>query len=184
MNLENLFYQVYQGLKENGRFVVLDIIGKTQALFWRKNRQFAIDLVNKMPAKYRPGVSDARTIISPYRRVSLQIGMEGIRQEQIEKLIRKCFSPIKMFKYGSFMRLICTDPVVGPSLNPDVEEDKEYLEHLFNLDVKQVEDGKLRPTEMFAVFEKKPICKRSGRFFEKLLPKSSKMRQSRDQMDL
>ena len=110
--------------------------------------------------------------------------MEGIRQEQIEKLIRKCFSPIKMFKYGSFMRLICTDPVVGPSLNPDVEEDKEYLEHLFNLDVKQVEDGKLRPTEMFAVFEKKPICKRSGRFFEKLLPKSSKMRQSRDQMDL
>lgn len=181
LNLENLFYQVYQGLKKNGRFIVLDIIGKPQVHFWRKNRQFAIDLVNKMPSKYRPGVSDARTIIPSYRRISIQIGMEGIRQEQIERLILKCFSPIKMFKYGSFMRLICTDPVVGPSLNPDVEEDRKYLEYLSNLDVKQVKEGNLRPTELFAVFEKKPTCKRSGWFFEKLIPKSSKMRESKDQ---
>jgi hypothetical protein len=115
-----------------------------------------------MPSKYKPGVSDARTLIAPYRRISMQIGMEGIRQEQIEKLIRICFSPVKIFRCGSFMRLICTDPVVGPSLNPDVEQDRAYLEYLFDLDVKQVNDGKLRPTEMFAVFAKKGYAKRVG----------------------
>ena len=157
LNLEHLFHQVYKGLKNNGRFIIMDIIGKTQVLFWKENVDFAIDVVSKMPSKYRGGAPDPDAIIPPYVEPSIQVGMEGIRQEEIESQISRYFTPIKMFKYGSFTRMICTNPFMGKMFDPDIKEDREYLEYLFKLDLKQVEEGRLRPTEMFAVFEKKDI---------------------------
>ena len=150
LNLEHVFSQIHRGLKDHGRLIVQDIIGKTQVLFWKQNVDFAIDLVQKMPPKYSAGID-----LPPYSEPSIQIGMEGIRQEEIESLLSDYFIPIKMFKYGSFMRMICTHPDLGKRLDPDVEADRQYLQSLFDLDVRQVGEGRLRPTEMLAVYEKK-----------------------------
>jgi ubiquinone/menaquinone biosynthesis C-methylase UbiE len=150
LNLEHVFSQIYRGLKDGGRLIILDIIGKTQVVFWKKNVDFAIDLVDKMPSKYSAGIS-----LKSYSEPSIQIGMEGIRQEEIEPLLSGYFTPIKMFKYGSFMRMICTHPKLGKRFDPDIEADRQYLQSLFELDVRQVGEGKLSPTEMFAVYEKK-----------------------------
>jgi len=81
--------------------------------------------------------------------------MKGIRQEEVELQVGKFFTPIKMFKYGSFMRMICTHPELGRRLDPDRITDREYLEYLFQLDLQQVQMKKLRPTEMLAVYIKK-----------------------------
>ncbi|MGD0397464.1 MAG: class I SAM-dependent methyltransferase [Syntrophobacteraceae bacterium] len=155
LNLEHVFSQIYRGLRENGRLIVQDIIGKTQVLFWKENVDFAIDIVRNMPPQYKPDSLDEQAIIPPYVEPSIQKGMEGIRQEEIESQINKYFTPIKMFKYGSFMRLICTHPELGKRICPDNEADRKYLETLFRLDLQQIEENKLRPTEMFAVFEKR-----------------------------
>lgn len=150
LNLEHVFSQIHRGLKDHGRLIVLDIIGKTQVLFWKQNVDFAIDLIQAMPPKYGLGIELAR-----YSEPAIQIGMEGIRQEEIESLLNNYFTPLKMFKYGAFMRLICTHPELGKRFDPDIEEDREYLRYIFDLDRRQVENGRLRPTEMLAVYEKK-----------------------------
>ena len=49
LNLEHIFFQVYKGLKSHGRFIVQDIIGKTQVLFWKENVDFAREVVRTMP---------------------------------------------------------------------------------------------------------------------------------------
>jgi len=155
LNLEHVFYQIYKGLKKNGRLIVQDVIGKTQILFWKDNVDFAIEVVKKMPVRYKSGVPNQHAIITPYAEPSIQKGMEGIRQEDIPAQIDKYFAPVKMFRYGSFMRMICTHPEVGKRLDPDKKEDREYLEQLFRLDLQQVEKNKLRPTEMLALYEKR-----------------------------
>lgn len=150
LNLEHVFSQIHRGLKDHGRLIVQDVIGKTQVLFWKENVDFALGLVRKIPAKYSAGIH-----LPPYSEPSIQRGMEGIRQEEIEALLSDYFVPIRMFKYGAFMRMICTHPDLGKRFDPDIEEDREYLQRLFGLDLRQVEEGKLRPTEMLAVFEKR-----------------------------
>lgn len=155
LNLEHLLDQVYQGLRPNGRLVVQDIIGKTQVLFWKANVDFATDIVSRIPPAYVKGMKDPRHMIAPYVEPSIQKGMEGIRQEEIEQQIGEYFTPVKLFKYGSFIRLICNHPELGTKFNPDVPADREYLEKLFHEDLHQIESGNLQPTEMFAVFEKR-----------------------------
>jgi SAM-dependent methyltransferase len=150
VNLEHVFAQIYKGLRDHGRLIVQDVIGKTQVLFWKENVDFAIDLVQQMPREYSSGIH-----LAPYSEPAIQRGMEGIRQEEIEPLLSAYFTPIKMFKYGSFMRMICTHPDLGKRLDPDIEADRLYLQRLFELDVCLVREGKLRPTEMLAVYEKK-----------------------------
>lgn len=150
LNLEHVFQQIQKGLKDDGILVVQDIIGKTQVLFWKENVEFTQELVRSLPSRLTKGVT-----IPPYVEPELQIGMEGIRQEEIEEQIDLLFKPVRTFHYGSFMRLICTHPVLGKRLNPDDEQDREILDHLCRLDLKQIEDGILRPTEVLGVYSKR-----------------------------
>jgi len=80
--------------------------------------------------------------------------MEGIRQEEIESVMLRWLSPIKVTRYNAYMRMICTNPYLGGRLDPGKEEDREYLEELIRLELHQVESGRLKPTEMFGVFER------------------------------
>ncbi|PLS69391.1 MAG: hypothetical protein CV045_02565 [Cyanobacteria bacterium M5B4] len=155
LNLEHLMEQIYHGLKSNGRFVILDMIGEVQTLFWCENVEFARNLVEQFPAKIKKKLS--ANPIAPYQPPSLQVGMEGIRQEELEFEIDRFFDPIKCFKYNSFMRLIGTNPVLGNIFDLEDVNDREYLETLCRLDLDQVSNGSLRPTEMFAVYQKKLI---------------------------
>lgn len=164
LNLEHLFSRLYHGLIKNGRFVIRDIIGKTQVLFWKENVEFTASLIKKMPRHYRPRDGkkfwrnfwfNPYTIIPKYKEPSRQDGMEGIRQEEIEPLMAEWFIPIKVFRYNAYMRMICTNEFLGTRLNPDKDDDREYLEGLIKLELQQIEKGKLRPTEMFGVFKKK-----------------------------
>jgi glycosyltransferase involved in cell wall biosynthesis/SAM-dependent methyltransferase len=155
VNLEHVFYQIHKGLKTTGHLILQDIIGKTQVLFWKENVDFARELVAQMPQKYKEGIADQENIIPPYNEPSIQKGMEGIRQEEIEEQVNKYFTALKSFKYGSFMRMICTHPELGKRFDPEKEEDRKYLEYLFRLDLEQVEQKKLRPTEMLAVYWKR-----------------------------
>ncbi|HKM56078.1 MAG TPA: class I SAM-dependent methyltransferase [Isosphaeraceae bacterium] len=165
LNLEHLFATIHRGLKDQGRLVMLDIIGQSQVLHWKQNVEFAAELVRKMPWRYMPLNTslwrklarrfDPYTIIPEYVEPSEQIGMEGIRQEEIEPLLGQWFTGEKVFRYNAFMRLICTNPYLGKRLDPAVEKDRLYLEDLIRLDYEQVQSGKLRPTELFGVFVKR-----------------------------
>ena len=149
INLERLMLQIQRALKKAGRFIVADMIGENRSLFWKENRRFAAEVIRKMPSRYK---SFGYTIDRLRRSLNLVRGMEGIRQEEIEPEILRYFTPLKCFKYGSFIRMICANKYIGANIDPGIEEDRLYLESLFRLDLEQIELGRLRPTEMFAVF--------------------------------
>jgi SAM-dependent methyltransferase len=163
LNLEHVFAQIARALTPDGLFVLVDIIGKTQVLFWRQNVEFTAELIKDMPWRFRPPVRrlwrhfwfDPYTIISKYSEPAVQHGMEGIRQEEIEPVMMKIFEPVKLYKYNAFMRLICTNRYLGARLNPEKLRDREYLEKLIKIEVEQIKSGKLKPTEMFGVFKPK-----------------------------
>ncbi len=163
LNLEHVFSQLRDGLTENGRLVILDIVGKTQVLFWKENVEFAASLIKRMPRRYRPPVGKRlwrHVWFNPYRIIpryvepSEQSGMEGIRQEEIESVMLRWFSPIKLARYNAYMRMICTNPYLGARLDPRKDEDRKYLEELIRLELQQVELGNLKPTEIFGVFKR------------------------------
>ena len=157
LNFEYLFGQVHGALKDQGRLIVLDIIGQTQILFWPENVRFACEQVARMPERYRKGLpADAKTLFPGYIDGAAQEGMEGIRQEELEEQLGRYFQPLKRHKYNSFVRLLCTHPTIAPSFDLSRAEDREYLETLFRLDLEQIAKGSLRATELFAVYEKKP----------------------------
>jgi ubiquinone/menaquinone biosynthesis C-methylase UbiE len=153
LNLEHVFAQVNRALRPGGRFVLAEMIGKSAVLFWPENLDLALDVVRHMPDRYKPGVEDVRTIVAPYTQA--YVGMEGIRQEEIPGLLTDWFNPVKMFTYGSFIRMICTHPVIGSTFDPDRPDDRFYLEQLFAYDLALIASGQLRATELFGVFEQR-----------------------------
>ena len=150
INLEHVFQQVRKGLKRDGRFVMLEMIGKSELLFWPENLKAAIEVVRHMPARYARSVPDPAQIAASYER--RYAGTEGIRQEEIPSLVEHWFQPVKVFTYGAFVRIICTHPVLGQVFDPERPEDRRYLETVFEHDLRLVREGRLRPTEMFGVF--------------------------------
>ena len=98
---------------------------------------------------------DPYSIIPRYTDPSDQIGMEGIRQEEIEHLLDHWFEAEKAFRYNAFMRLIGTNPYLGERLDPDRKADRRFLDRLIELDHQQVRSGKLRPTELLGVYAKR-----------------------------
>jgi SAM-dependent methyltransferase len=165
LNLEHLFETLHRGLSSGGRFILLDIIGQRQVLFWKENVAFAAKMVRKMPRQFRPVSEnswkrwlrgfDPYSILPRYADPSDQIGMEGIRQDEIESLLGRHFQAEKAFRYNAFMRLICTNPHLGPLLDPAIPDHRRFLETLINTDYQQVQSGKLRATELFGVFTRR-----------------------------
>src|SRR5262245_41784107 len=153
LNLEHVFEHIARGLKPDGRFVMLDLIGKAEVLFWPENLEAAVELVRQMPEAYKPGIGDPYTVVAPYTHA--YVGTEGIRQEEIPIIATSWLDPIKAFSYNSVVRIICTHPVIGNALDPADTEHRRYLEQLFEYDLEMIREKRLRPTEMFAVFKKK-----------------------------
>ena len=150
LNLEHIFSEVHKSLEDDGLLIIQDVIGKTQVLFWKENVDFAISVVEELP----PLITDGITL-SPYVEPNIQAGMEGIRQEEIEEQINLLFTPIKSYHYGSFMRLICTHPILGKRLDPNNSECRKILDSLCKLDLEQIELGQLKATEVLGVYRKK-----------------------------
>ena len=151
LNLEHLLTQIRDGLKDDGRLIVVDIIGKNQVEFWRENVEYAAKVVKRLAVRhglvsgrrpFRRLFFDPYTVISPYVEPQDQTGMEGIRQEEIAPLLDRWFEPEKVFYYDAFMRLLCTNPTIGPQLDPDVVKYRRILESLIEEDF--LEKSKIR----------------------------------------
>lgn len=158
LNFEHVFEQVHRALRPGGRLVLLDIIGRTQTLFWPENVRYATELVRAMPRRYRKGLQiEPAALFGGYLDGGEQPGMEGIRQEELEEQIDRWFRPLEMHKYNAFVRLICMHPTIAPRFDIQRARDRAYLEKLFRLDLQQIASGALRATEMFAMYEKRAV---------------------------
>ena len=84
--------------------------------------------------------------------VTEEEGMEGIRQEQILSILREAFEALYEYTHGAFMRYICTDERFATYLNPEHELRRRYLDLLIDIDRSTVQNGILRPLEIWGVY--------------------------------
>jgi SAM-dependent methyltransferase len=155
LNLEHAFQQIARGLTRDGVFIMVEMIGKAEVLFWQENLDAAIELVRTMPDKYKIGVPDPSEVVLPYARP--YPGMEGLRQEAIPRAAADALEAVKVFTYGSVVRILCTHHVIGQLLDPDDPGGRHFLHWLFEYDLRMIREGRLRPTEMFGIFKKKSV---------------------------
>ena len=144
INLERLFEQVAGGLVEGGIFHVVEVVGKNRKLIWDENEQFANSLLDVLPERVIGGI---RLAIPEEEE-----GMEGIRQEEIDPLLQEHFSPQFEHRHGAFMRFICTHPELGSRLDPGQPESRRCLDFLIDADQSSVQNGILRPLELWGVY--------------------------------
>jgi SAM-dependent methyltransferase len=143
INLELLFDQIARGLTGRGILQLVEVIGKNRRLLWEENERFANVILDALPLELTRG---AKLLASE------EEGMEGIRQEEILPILRERFEPLYEYSHGAFMRYICTDERFGQHLNPDHELGRRYLDFLIDIDRSTIQNGILRPLEIWGVY--------------------------------
>ncbi|MDI6765238.1 MAG: glycosyltransferase [Bacteroidota bacterium] len=152
INLEHLFHQVYDALKDKGQFFVADIIGKNRVILWDENLEFINKIILDIPESYRKD-KDGRIV--ELIKLYANPGMEGIRQEEILGQLLKIFRSEFLYLHNAFIRFIATHPIIGENLSANIEQSQQILNHLISEDDDQIEKEKLRPTEMLGIFRVK-----------------------------
>ncbi len=144
INLEWLFEQIARGLRPDGLFHIVEVLGRNRRLLWEENECFANGLLELLP----------KTVVGPARvHVTESGGMEGVRQEEIEGLLGQHFALIFELRHGAFARFLCTDPTLAPQLDPADPERRAWLDFLFDADDAAVRRGLLRPLELWGIYE-------------------------------
>ena len=152
INLEHLFQQVHDALTPDGEFFVLDIIGKNRVLLWEENLQALNKLLERIPLHLR--VDGSGKVVSKIA-IGLHSGMEGIRQEEIPKMLFQYFHPKFYHYHNAFMRFIATHEVIGKHLSSGSQECRDILDDLIAEDERSVSQGVLKPTEIIGIFGRK-----------------------------
>ncbi|MGB7952086.1 MAG: class I SAM-dependent methyltransferase, partial [Candidatus Binatia bacterium] len=143
INLELLFDQIAHGLTERGILQLVEVIGKNRRLLWEENEHFANAILDALPPQFTQGAK---------LQASEEDGMEGIRQEEILPILRAGFEPLYEYSHGAFMRYICTDERFARYLSPEQEFNRRYLDLLIDIDRSTVQNGILRPLEIWGVY--------------------------------
>jgi 2-polyprenyl-3-methyl-5-hydroxy-6-metoxy-1,4-benzoquinol methylase len=143
INLEILFDQIARGLTSGGILQLVEVIGKNRRLLWEENERFANVILDALPPDLTRGAK---------LQVTEEEGMEGIRQEEILPILRAGFEPLYEYRHGAFMRYVCTDERFGRYLNPEHELGRRYLDFLIDIDRSSIQNGILRPLEIWGVY--------------------------------
>ena len=144
INLEHLFDQVAGGLREGGALGVTEVVGPNRKQIWEENENLANALLAALPEDLIGGL---RLDVADD-----DVGMEGIRQEDILPLLHERFEPLFELRHGAFMRFVCTQPEIGRRLDPDDPKTRGYLDFLIDCDQSAVERGLLQPLEVHGFY--------------------------------
>jgi SAM-dependent methyltransferase len=144
INLERLYAQIVRGLKPDGIFHLVEVVGQNRKLIWDENEAFANQLLGYLPRRV---VGDHRIQILPEEE-----GMEGIRQEEIIPLMEACFAPVYEHRHGAFMRFLCTHPTFLKLIHPSEPVAKRCLDFMIECDDAAVRSRILRPLEIWGIY--------------------------------
>lgn len=145
INLESLFDEIAHGLRNDGFLHLVEVVGENRRLIWPENEVFANLLLEQIPNRITDG---QRLVVVPE-----DSGMEGIRQEDIIPELRKAFHTEYEYLHGAFMRFVCTNEELAVRFDPRNAETRRCLDFLIDCDVAAVNNGILRPLEVWGVYK-------------------------------
>jgi SAM-dependent methyltransferase len=156
VELETLFNTIHELMEDNSRFVSIDIIGRNGHM----RHPEALDLVEKiwrcLPDSYKFNHQFKKIHKDFVNWDCSNKGFEGVRAEEILRLLIENFSFERFLAYGNL-----TDPFIergyGHNFDVDQDRDKALIEFIHTINDLLIDLGYLKPTMMFAILRKKSV---------------------------
>ena len=157
IELEYIFDQVKVSLREWGRFIISDMIGRNGHARWPEALVFVEHLWEFLPitkrVHTRSGCIHEKyinydcTISDPY---------EGVRAQDILRLLLERFCFAKFVGHGNVVDIF-VDRIYGNNFSPDSEEDRRFIDYAERLNTSLIDAGIVKPTAMFATLCKNQV---------------------------
>lgn len=149
VELEQLFQEIAQSLTPNGVFVSSDVIGRNGHMRWPEALALIQSIWQNMPDKYKYNRATGKREEQYQNWDCSDEGFEGIRAQDILKLLNQQFKFKKFLGYGNLIDLFI-DRNFGFNFNPDDASDQEFIDRINQLNELLIDVGFLKPTYLFA----------------------------------
>ena len=154
--LEHLFAQVSATLREDGVFVVNDMIGRNGHQRWPE----ALDLLQRiwavMPDRYRYNHLLSRHEPAYINHDCSTEGFEGIRAQDILPLLLAGYYPELFLAFANVVDVF-VDRCFGHNFDPDSPDDREFIDRVAQLDNLAIDLGLVKPSHLIGTFRPRPV---------------------------
>ncbi|GJM07953.1 MAG: hypothetical protein DHS20C11_02290 [Lysobacteraceae bacterium] len=153
VNLEGLFDAVYASLREDGLFLINDMIGRNGHQRWPEALQAMLPLWNRLPERYHYN-NQSKQLESQYvdRDYSTH-GFEGVRAQDILPLLVDRFAFHTFLPFGNVV-FPFIDRAFGGNFDAESVSDQAFIDEVHAIDEAGFKAGKLTPNLMIAAVGK------------------------------
>ena len=169
VDLEILFDKIYAALQPDGYFLSDDMIGRNGHRRWPEALRFVQHFWDELPDKYKYHHGSKRVEKAFPNADYSKEGFEGIRAQDILPLLTKRFHFETFVGFGNIIDIF-VDRAYGPNFDPTNEWDRSFIDKVQEIDQREIESGRLKPTHMLAAMTKKPPS--HPKFYKHMSPKS------------
>jgi hypothetical protein len=157
LNLEEIFDLVYQILKTNsGTLIIADMIGRNGHMRWPESLHAIRRIWSALPIEKKYNNQFNETWLAFENWDCSSEGYEGIRSEDILKLLYRYFEDSGSFFWGGIL-----DPFIdrgfGDNFDPSNSDDIETINNIFKIEKKLTEIGYLTATQVIGKFTPRRI---------------------------
>lgn len=156
LKLENLFDSVRNSLKDDGRFVISDMIGRNGHMRWPEALEVVHEFWRQLPGGYRYNHQLQRYEDLYENWDCSKEGFEGIRSQDILPLLSERFSFEFFLGFGNVIDPF-VDRAFGPNFWPEAKWDRDFIDRVHARDELEINAGRIKPTHMLAVLQKHPV---------------------------
>ena len=155
VDLELLFDKIHQAMQTDGFFLTDDMIGRNGHQRWPEALQLVEKFWDELPLSYKYNHALKR-IEERFENWDCSIsGFEGIRSQDILPLLIERFHFDLFFGFGNVVDIF-VDRSFGPNFNPERDWDRDFIDRIHAVDVRELESGRLKPTHIYAAMMKRP----------------------------
>lgn len=153
-NLESLFAAIERSLSPRGLFITSDMIGRNGHQRWPEAEKIVREIWSELDDRYKYNHQFGRIEQNFVNHDCSTDSFEGIRAQDILPLLLDHFSFHVFIAFGNVVDIF-VDRGFGHNFNPDLEEDRAFVDRLHAIDEKGFANGTLKPTHMVAVMSRK-----------------------------
>lgn len=159
VNLEIIFDEVKNKLKDGGTFAVFDIIGRNGHMRWPEIEGIVHKIWKILPSSKKYNTSLKETWEDFANFDCSAVGFEGIRSQDILPALLSRFYFSHCVAFGGLVEVF-VDRAFGHNYDPNDPFDRAFIDMLEHLENCLIDNGAIKPTMMFAGLVKKAVpCK-------------------------
>lgn len=167
VELELLFGKIKKAIGKNGVFLTSDIIGRNGHMRWPEAMEEIDKIWAGMPLRYKYNHALQRLENKYENWDCSKEGFEGIRAQDILALLNEEFFYEMFLGFGNLIDIF-VDRAFGHNFDPNLEEDKKFIDMVAILDDRLIENGALKPTHIIAAMRSVPQSQ--PRYYKHLTP--------------